>query len=550
MKNQIVFLLLFISPIFSVSQENGLAGFNVEFSETYEYIRSYTNIYSHLNDNLLCIKSKSNDLMIQKLTSSTLDFNSVKRYNDQREYGRIEHVGVLDNTMYLYYSIWDKKNEKEQIYYREIDTDKGCLTGKDIPMFKVNGKIVGQMEGVSSMYDVQNIGKFKFDYSKDSSKLMIFYRKISEERNDAHNYDKIGFHIYDQNMDPLWYKEVLMPYTEKRMDIIDYLIDTKGNAYILAYVFSKNSSRKELENGKPNFRVEIMKITPDNPDIEIFPVTIENQLISFIRFKEGNNNEIIGAGFFSYTYKTFKTEMARIGSGGKNEHNLDAKGIFSFTLDELGEVYNNVVYNFSLNMLNQNESKTQQRNNKKYGNKTELEHLYLDRIIIEEDGSIIIIGEQVYQVTKGTKMISTFYYYDDIIVGKISNKGELEWIKKLPKKQVGKDTGIADMSFKHFYSNGIHYFFYLDNAKNISLIENQEPKSHKAKQGGLLTAYTVISSDGKIYKTPILDLRNTNEMSISGFSPNQLFKISPNEYIFEVNDRKKEGIIIKLTANK
>jgi len=121
-------------------------------------------------------------------------------------------------------------------------------------MFKIKGKIVGSMEGVRSMYGVQNIGKFKFDYSKDSSKLMVFYRSISERRNDAKNYDEIGFHVYGKDIEPLWDKVVTMPYTEKKMNNIDYLVGNNGNAYILDV---RNINRKPFWLFKPGLLLRI-----------------------------------------------------------------------------------------------------------------------------------------------------------------------------------------------------------------------------------------------------------------------------------------------------
>jgi len=98
-KSQLRILVLILLPIISLSQIQDSVKFRYTIGKPYKYIRSYTDINASLNGNLINIKKKSNDLIIQKFSSYTRDFESEKRYNDQREYGVIEHVGVLNNRI-------------------------------------------------------------------------------------------------------------------------------------------------------------------------------------------------------------------------------------------------------------------------------------------------------------------------------------------------------------------------------------------------------------------------------------------------------------------
>jgi hypothetical protein len=47
---------------------------------------------------------------------------------------------------------------------------------------------------------------------------LVSYKLFPEERNDKKNYDKIGFHVFDDKMNKLWGAEYTMPYTEAIMD--------------------------------------------------------------------------------------------------------------------------------------------------------------------------------------------------------------------------------------------------------------------------------------------------------------------------------------------
>ena len=40
---------------------------------------------------------------------------------------------------------WDKPNEKEQLFYREIDAETGTFKGKPVKMLSIKGKVTGSM---------------------------------------------------------------------------------------------------------------------------------------------------------------------------------------------------------------------------------------------------------------------------------------------------------------------------------------------------------------------------------------------------------------------
>ena len=129
-------------------------------------------------------------------------------------------------------------------------------------------------------------------------------------------------------------------------------------------------------------------------------------------------------------------------------------------------------------------------------------------LLFMEDGSIVITAEQHYVVehrdTK-TGRVTYTYYYNDILITKITADGELAWMQKLGKRQKG-GAGRGGMSFEYVFANNHHYMFFFDNVNNLELATDQVPKFHTDGVGGFLTAYKVNDESGKVSKVSILDL--------------------------------------------
>jgi hypothetical protein len=326
-----------------------------------------------------------------------------------------------------------------------------------------------------------------------------------------------------------------MPYSEKKMDNIDYHVDNKGNAYILTIVFKDKSTEIELKDGRPNFHIEVIKIEPNVEMITRIRTTLDNKLINSIALYQGNEDDLVLAGFYTESKKDI----------------FDAKGLFYMKIDEDGSIKDKSTFEFPLSLLNQNASnKNKRKNKKKGGEKAQFSNLSMDKIVIEQDGSIILIGEQAYVIyTQSGKYMSVIHYFNDILVAKINANGELEWMKKLPKKQRGRNTGQKDMSYKHFVSDNNHYFLFMDNAQNINLKLTEEPKVHAAGIGGYLTQYSINSSTGAILKTHVFNSKEVNGMPIYQFTPNRITEISAGVYVIEVYKKNKQDILIKVTEN-
>lgn len=549
-----IFKTLFLSLMFSFSALAQID--NAEIKDAsytvgapYKVVDAPNKLYFYQDNELMTVKISGAKVTIQKLSTSDLEIKSTNVYKEMPKGFLLEGVEEINNKYYLFYSIWDKPNKSEQLFCREIDFAAGTLNDEEKALIKTDGKVTGAFAASAWGWGGSVTDKFDFYKSFDESKFMVTYRKKPEEKKDAKSYDLIGMFVFDENMEELWGDEVKMPYTEKKMDNIDYAVDKKGNTYILARVYNDNSTDlKKRRSTEANYHIEILRVPSNSKDIKSKDIDktvikIKDKFIQSITLYEGPEDYMICAGFYN-----------------KGKNMTGANGIFQFKIGKEGDLYDTKSYEFPTKMLNLYMSERAQKRNEKQAEKGrgEFSELVLRNFFVGSDGSIVLVGEQFYirevttYDTKGNARTTYYYHYNDIIIAKIAADGELAWMKKLPKRQMGVNSGRSGMSFAYMYDDVSknHYMVFLDNIKNLKLETNHAPYEHRNGAGGFLTAYEVSHEEGTVSKVSILDTKKVNGKKIYQFAVNRVFNTGPGEFVFEAYKKKKQDILIKVDLNK
>lgn len=537
-RNILITLLLSLSYL-AFTQAKVSTEFETSIGSPYKVIDAKEKYYFSKGSEILTLKIDGRDAKIQKLNSKTLNFIQVQDFEDFMPKGGIlETVIDFNDKIFLLYSLWDKPNE--QLFAKEIDFAKGAFTGSDKLILKTDKKISygsGFFFGIGGYgYGAYGTtGKFSFNLSFDNKKLLVQYRLKPEIKNDDNSYDIIGMNVYSGNMSKDWAKEVTMPYTEKKMNNLDYTLDSEGNVYMLTTVYEDNTTKLERD-GKANFHMEILKVKTNTGQIKSTKVDMEGKYINELWLKENKSGQIIGAGYYSSNVRQLD----------------DADGVFMFKLDKEGMIKDKKMYEIPVSVLNKYLTERQQKKNEKRDedDKATFTDLELRNLIVQEDGSIVIIGEQYFYITRtyttqnGTTTRTT-YYYNDMLVTKINPDGKLAWMQKLGKRQSGA-AGQGGMSFKYMQKNGSHYLLFLDNVKNLELPSNEVPKRHIDGMGGFMTAYKLDDKSGDISKLSLFDLRDVKGTEVFQFNTERILSTSDSEFVVEVYKKKKEDILIKV----
>lgn len=540
-------LALLMFPLMGNSQKTKVkvSKASYKISDPYKVVDANYKNYFYAKGDLMTVKIKGKKVTVQKFNTTKLTEKANNVYTDLPKGFVYEAMLEYNGKYLLFYSVWDKKGQHEQLFYREIDFEAGEMSAEEHTVIKTDGKVTGTFMSTYGGWSATVINKFSFFRSYNDQKLMITYRKKPEVKNDSRSNDIIGMYVFDEKMDNVWGDEIKMPYTEKKMDNLDYAIDKTGNAYILAKVFNDDSNaEKKRGEDRPNYHMEILRIPEGlknvkSSDIDKVELKLADKFISSLLLFEGPDESLLCAGYYN---------------NGKDFGAAD--GVIQFKIGKEGDIFDEKSYEFPLELINQFESaKTQKRNAKKdEKGRGRFDNLELNDLRVGSDGSLIFIGE-VYYVhvvttysSKGGSTTTYYYHYDDILVTRIAPNGELDWMRKLPKSQVGANRGRSGMSYKYMWDEATqtHYFVFLDNFKNMNLDINKAPEVHQDGAGGYLTAYKVTDKDGTVGKVSILDTRDANGIKVSQFNVDRLVKSENGEFLMESYKKKKEDVLFKV----
>lgn len=504
----------------------------------YEVIDSPSKYYFSENGHILTLKvvSKADKqgVILQKMDAKTLTLKSLKSYEDFPRGYEIERVTEFKNHYYLFYSTYEEG--MEMLFYREIDFAKGEFIGKGKNIVTVNQKVTAAFP-VTGYYSFGVRDKYDFYFSYDSTSLVVQYRLKPEKRNDSKSCDVIGMHVFGEDLKVKWKKDVQMPYTEKKMDNLDYSVDAAGNVYIVTRVFNDNTTDLRKRGvDEANYHIEILKVATGSGTVAAIPVPVNDKFIQKLwLYEAAEPGTMVCAGFYNK---------------GKNSANAD--GIIMFRLGQNSKPTSMVNIEIPLDILNQNVRAKERRKNerKEEDNNAEFSNLMLHHVVVQSDGSIVLVGERRYFITHRSydgRSSYTTYHADDILVTKVDASGRLAWMTKIPKRQQSR-AGFYGMSYKYFVARHAHLFLFLDNEKNRTLAKDKalSPTLHIDGQGGFLTAYGIDDESGAAVQETILDTRNVNGVEVYQFSPTRLVSPLPNTLVFEAYKKKKEDVLVKI----
>ena len=251
--------------------------------------------------------------------------------------------------------------------------------------------------------------------------------------------------VYDKNLDLIWEKEFSHPSEDRLFDLVRVKIDNNGTAYILGRVF--HEKRRTKSGGEVNYHYELFKISEEKTErTELNPgghyvrsldlIFDNNKLVCIGTFSTENDNKLIGSAFFSID---------------KQSMELLTTNFQEFSSDVMFDKYGDA-----------NES---QKRLKKY---------YIDNIRKSNDGGYVITAEEFdIDFNHGQYGGSTTYHFDDILVLRLSESGDLFWARNINKKQ---SSGFFDRVLSYSaLVKGNNVYLFLNAHKNMGkLSEDRE----------------------------------------------------------------------------
>lgn len=527
--------------IFGQYQTAETTGF--ELSKPYHVVDAKHKRYFHHNGEVLAVKVTGSRITVQKLDPNAMQ-EILRKELMMNEPSHLEHIKKFGDKILVFYSIWDKINLAEQLFYREIDFQTGEWKGDPINIVTSSGKIKNR--GIQTHFLSDAFWqKFYIYFSQGDSTFLVQYRLAPVETNDALNFDKIGLHVFNTNMQKVWGKEVEMPYTEEKMDILSYTVDQKGNAYMVIDVI-------QVKERYPN-RFELLKCNALIENCNHWPIDLEVEYAAQAGVFETSNGKLILAGIYT------ENDLDGDQEGGLFYDEVTAKGLSK----KLKTV------SIPKKICLEYEAPAISGENSPYKS-GRLSNLDIKKIIMNKDGSLVFIAEQIYQTivihssTSASSVGSTvFDNFDNLLMIKLNTNGQAEWFRKIPKRQM-EIARRNSTSFQHYYLNGVHHLVFLDLAKNAGVSPKRVPYTIEFGNFGSpfdfisgndlgavnLVDFIVDDNLGAVKRMDIMDVSRPKGYKFIGFSLAKVTNVSKSQLIFEVYKKKKEDVFVKIDLGK
>jgi hypothetical protein len=312
---------------------------------------------------------------------------------------------------------------------------------------------------------------FGLSLSPDKTKILMFFDPPHERKAN----ESISFKVYGIDLDMLWEKDIKLPAHQDYVQVHNFLIDNSASIYMLS---GRNPEKSGTEWKRPQGgRYVVFYFNHETNKLKEYDVSLKDKQIVSVAFGINSASEVQIAGYYSNDTR-FAVAGTFLFTIGANASGVKAASFMPFSKEVLG----------------------------KFLRKSQVEHdatlsdFYLDHMIMEPDGTILLIGEQYYvnesvvsQPTTGQQMVQYTYNFDDILITKLDVSGRHTWSIKVPKKQ-STTNDPANCSYQFFMGkDGLLIYFNddQDNQQKLSAYPEGEATAWMAGRKSVTTRVRV-----------------------------------------------------------
>lgn len=520
----------------SAAQDYTLSdNYTVELGKPYPVIDGVKRYYE-VEDGVVCIKVDGRRWFVQKLGSDGLTQTGMQQYEDFDKDIVFEHVTLVGDRMYFFYSLWDRDKETEQLFAREIDYKAGKFIGKGKKVLSIRGKVSGTLTA-SGFYRFAVTDKFDFILSADEQSLVVQYerRKDKKERKDdeLRKVRELSVAVLNPDLTINWSADITLPYGTDVMTMKDYTIDSKGDICIIASVY-KGSAEKVKERKDEDFQYEFLRCTGKGTAWETSPLALAGQKLMSLSFFEDVKGDLRAAGFYK-----------------KNWEQNGADGVFVGAFDSSDELASVGFHEIPKELINMyTRAKEVKRNEKKEdkGEDLGLWGMDLSRVYVSQDGSLLVVGEKRYTTVEcvttqnGTRCY-TVWHADDLLVASVDPNNRLKWMSRIPKR--ASSRAPIGASYKYMNGAGAHHFLHFSRSKDLD-IRSDEPPSMRGDV--LVVADAFEEATGRMERHAVLNPDEVRGVKLYQLSMERLTRTGNGEILMEAYKKGKEDVLVRITV--
>jgi len=336
---------------------------------------------------------------------------------------------------------------------------------------------------------------YQLSTSNDKSKVLITCSKKYLEE----------VFLFDSNMDKLWSKKSGSGKINLKSFVYDdgsfYLFTFLSDGfYLLDYKPEEGLESKRLETGlKVKYRG--------------------------LKVAEMSNGNYMCAGYYSNT------------SGG-------AAGVFSFVVSPEGKVLDSKKSKFTSDFIN--EYPLPNSEPKEDRNTIGISNLFSDRIVLDQKGNLILIGEASRSVKHYYDGQATFTetFINNVYVSKIDQDGDFVFNYTIPKYQFLKCHCI-EKGYSAFAYNDFIYIITTQSSKDENIASGNSPKKVAIRASNVVL-YRIGMESGMVQKQAITENRKCLGKTTTLFGVNRIFQVKEGQIMIEFTSNSNKDILLKL----
>ena len=436
-------------------------------------------------------------------------------------YGKIVFVHTMNNLPVVFLSDTYKN---KQILYAQTYSKHATPNGPAIEIMQ---------ETIEPGWGGK--GEFSVLCSENNSFFCVEYKSNEEKQGTI----KYTYKIFNTEFNPICEGKYSTLINKESID--NRLLTNNGDYFITSKMY--NETESPLFWGQERQPHKIISKQLNKNSTTPIEVNFHNQRIVDLQIATNENGQISLAGSFTEN----------------DDKQNGIKGFFYKTFDyKKNTPIDSGIINFPLAVITHDWSEKEKRKiEKKQNEDQDIPGLYeykIQKVYTLLDSSVIAILEQNFIETQTytdprTGYVSTrnIYHYNDIIVLKIKNKNELDWIEIIPKKQASvNDKGfyssfssiLRDSSLVLFFNDDLSSY---NNEGNWQLKENSFFQFNRPKTILAICALDLVT--GKQNRSCYINPNEKNSILIPS-----LFKDSPSNkklILFQKNMQKERIGVVK-----
>lgn len=185
------------------------------------------------------------------------------------------------NELYLISRQYVRGTGDLKLYASTLDAATGAL-GKHYEIFSYNSREQGSLD----RYDLIT--------SSDSSKmaLMIEYRTQKDES------VKTGFRVYDEDLEVIWEADIILPVTDRKTTITDYIVDNSGNVHLVVRIQLDKAERDKNETNV-RYKYALFSYFHESETVKEYDLFLRNNYLTGLTLTQTKNNDLLGSAFYT-----------------------------------------------------------------------------------------------------------------------------------------------------------------------------------------------------------------------------------------------------------